>query len=123
MDIENIIEEKKLNRTNARKELLEILRQENKPVSFEDVKDRLHMDKATFYRNVAKFESELILNSFESNNKKKYYELSESPHAHIVCNICNTIECLKDLAPTKIEGYKIDAMIFKGVCKKCNFVK
>lgn len=123
MDIENTIEEKKLNRTNARKELLNILSQENKPVSFEDVKDRLHMDKATFYRNVAKFESELILNSFESNDKKKYYELAESPHAHIVCNVCNTIECLKDLAPTKIEGYKIDAMIFKGTCKKCNSAK
>ena len=49
MDIEQIIEEKNLKRTHARKELLEILSQEDKPVSFEDVKDRLHMDKATFY--------------------------------------------------------------------------
>lgn len=123
MDIENIIEEKNLKRTHARKELLEILSQEDKPVSFEDVKDRLHMDKATFYRNVAKFESELILNSFESNTKKKYYELAQSPHAHIVCNVCNTIECLRDIVPVKIEGYTIDTMIIKGTCKKCNDVK
>ncbi len=120
MDIEHIIEEKNLKRTHARKELLEILSKEDKPVSFEDVKDRLHMDKATFYRNVAKFESELILNSFESNDKKKYYELAHTPHAHIICTVCNSIECLKELPPIKLDGYKIDTMIIKGVCKKCN---
>lgn len=123
MNIENIIEEKNLKRTAARKELLEILSQENKPVAFDDIKERLHMDKATFYRNVAKFEKELILSSFESNNKKKYYELLESPHAHIICNICNSIECLKEIEPIKIKGYKVDTVIFKGICKKCNSVK
>jgi Fur family ferric uptake transcriptional regulator len=119
MQIENIIEEKKLKLTSARKELLEILNEEKKPISFEDVKNRISMDKATFYRNASKFEEEAIVNSFESNDKKRYYELQESPHAHFICNVCNTIECLKNIEPVKLEGYKIVDMIFKGICKSC----
>ncbi len=120
MQIKTIIEEKKLKLTSARKELLEIFVLEKRPLSFEDVKSKLSMDKATFYRNVSKFEDESILSSFESNNKKRYYEIQEVPHAHFVCNNCNNIECLQDIEPIKIEGYIINDMIFKGICKECN---
>lgn len=119
MEIEEIIEEKNLKLTSARRELLEILIHENRPISFEDVKSKIHMDKATFYRNALKFEQESIINSFESNDKKKYYELQESPHGHFICNKCNTIECLKNVEPVRIEGYIIEDMIFKGICNKC----
>jgi len=119
MEIQNIIEDKNLKLTSARRELLEILLQEDKPVSFDDIKNKIHMDKATFYRNASKFEEESILNSFESNDKKRYYELQKIPHAHFICNYCNAIECLTNIEPIKIEGYVIEDMIFKGSCKKC----
>jgi Fe2+ or Zn2+ uptake regulation protein len=112
--------EKKLKLTSARKELLEIFEHESKPVSFEDVKSKISMDKATFYRNVSKFEAESILNSFESNDKKRYYEIQDVPHAHFICNSCNAIECLQNIEPIKLDGYLITDMIFKGVCKSCN---
>ncbi|MFT7860380.1 MAG: transcriptional repressor [Sulfurimonas sp.] len=120
MSIEDIIEEKNLKRTPARKELLELFYEQEKPISFEDIKDEISMDKATFYRNVSKFEEEEILNSFESNDKKRYYEIKEQPHAHFICTACNTIECLKDVELPKLEGYKIVDSIFKGLCKSCN---
>ena len=120
MQIENMIEEKNLKLTSARKELLEILSKERRPISFEDIKERLNMDKATFYRNISKFESESIVNSFESNDRKRYYELRISLHAHFICNVCNTIECLRNVEPVKLDGYKITDMIFKGICKRCN---
>ncbi|MBN2815057.1 MAG: transcriptional repressor [Campylobacterales bacterium] len=119
MQIEELIEEKNLKLTSARRELLEILANESKPISFEDIKGKINMDKATFYRNALKFEQEAIVNSFESNDKKKYYELQESPHAHFICKECNAIECLKDIEPIKVDGYKIEDMIFKGSCKNC----
>lgn len=119
MKIEKIIEEKHLKLTSARRELLEILVQEKKPISFEDIKSRLTMDKATFYRNASKFEDEAIVSSFESNDKKRYYELKAVPHAHFICNMCNSIECLKNVEPIEIEGYVISDMIFKGSCKLC----
>lgn len=120
MQIEKIISEKNLKLTSARKELLEIFSVEKKPISFEDIKNRISMDKATFYRNVSKFENESIVSSFESNDKKRYYELQGSPHAHFICNECNQIECLQNVEPVKLQGYKITDMIFKGICKNCN---
>lgn len=120
MHIEEIIEDKNLKLTSARRELLEVLYKEAKPVSFEDIKEKIHMDKATFYRNASKFESESILSSFESNDKKRYYELLVTQHAHFICNVCNAIECIKNVAPIAIEGYIIEDMIFKGICKSCS---
>jgi Fur family ferric uptake transcriptional regulator len=120
MHIKNIIEEKNLKLTTARKELLEIFSSEKRPISFEDIKDKIKMDKATFYRNVLKFESESILNSFESNDKKRYYEIQDFPHAHFICNSCNTIECLENMQAVNLPGYKVVDIILKGICKNCN---
>ena len=119
MQIENIIEQKNLKLTSARRELLEILIKENKPICFEDIKNKLNMDKATFYRNIAKFQSHEIINSFESNDKKRYYKLQNSSHSHFICNTCNTIECLKKIDGVTLEGYKVIDVIFKGICKNC----
>jgi Fur family ferric uptake transcriptional regulator len=112
--------EKKLKLTSARQELLDIFEFEKKPVSFEDVKNKISMDKATFYRNVSKFEAESLINSFESNDRKRYYEIQDVPHAHFICNSCNIIECLQDVQPIELEGYLISDMLFKGTCKSCN---
>ena len=120
MLIKNIIEEKNLKLTSARRELLEILIEENRPISFENVKTKLTMDKATFYRNVSTFEKEAIVNSFESNDKKRYYELQGFPHAHFICNNCNKVECLKNIESIKLDGYSVTDVIFKGLCKDCN---
>lgn len=120
MDIENIIKDKNLKLTPARKEILELFSKEKKPVCFEDIKHKLNMDKATFYRNVSRFQDEDILISFESNDKKRYYELHNIEHAHFVCNECNKIECLNGIEALKLDGYKITDIIYKGLCKECN---
>ncbi|MEJ2373716.1 MAG: transcriptional repressor [Sulfurimonas sp.] len=57
------------------------------------------------------------------NDKKRYYEIQKNPHAHFICNECNTIECLKDVQTPKIEGYQIVDTVFKGLCKECNAMK
>ncbi|MGE4511677.1 MAG: Fur family transcriptional regulator [Sulfurimonadaceae bacterium] len=120
MKIEKLIEEKNLKLTSARRELLEIFFHSLKPLSFEDVRSRIKMDKATFYRNVSKFEDQAILSSFESNDKKRYYELSTLKHAHFICKICNNIECVKESFSLTLEGYEIEDIILKGICKQCN---
>ena len=120
MKIKNIIEEKNLKVTSARKELLGILTSLKNPVSFEDIKHKIHMDKATFYRNISKFESESIVNSFESNDKKRYYEMRKFPHSHFICNTCNTVECLENVPPPALQGYTVLDAVYKGICKNCN---
>jgi Fur family ferric uptake transcriptional regulator len=111
---------KNLKVTTARKELLELLDNQNKPISFDDIKNEITMDKATFYRNISKFEDESMVHSFESNDKKRYYEIQRTPHAHFICNNCNAINCLHKPISLKLDGCCITDMIFKGLCKQCN---
>ena len=119
MNIEDLIKNKNIKLTTARITLLNILKEANKPLSYDDIKSNISMDKATFYRNISKFENEDLLNSFESNNKKRYFELKQNPHAHFVCLICNKLECIDDLA-IRLKGYEVNNVIINGKCKDCN---
>ncbi len=119
MNIENILNKKDFKLTNARKTILEILIKANRPLSYEDIKDSLDMDKATFYRNILKFEEEDIINSFESNDKKRYYEISKKVHPHFICTVCSKIECIHQDLNLSLRGYQIDNIILKGICQNC----
>lgn len=118
MSVANIIKDKNIKLTTARVALLEILKDAYKPLSYENIKSDISMDKATFYRNISKFEKEGIVSSFESNDKKRYFEIVQKPHAHFVCLKCNGIECIKDLN-INLPEYEISNVIINGTCKKC----
>jgi len=118
MSIEDIIKKRNIKLTTARKELLTILKDASAPLSYEDIKSNISMDKATFYRNISKFEEEDILNSFESNDKKRYFEIKDNPHAHFVCIVCNKIECI-DTIKVNLPGYEINNIIINGKCNQC----
>lgn len=117
MNLEEI--SKKIKLTTARKAILEVLVNSNKPLCYEDIKDDLSMDKATFYRNIIKFEDGGIISSFESNDKKRYYEINKTKHSHFICNICSSIECIHEDLNIKIKDHQIDNIIIKGICPKC----
>ncbi len=119
MDIKKIAEDKNLKLTTARKALLEIFSKATRPLSYEDVKENISMDKATFYRNMSKFEEEGLINSFESNDKKRYFEISKNCHSHFICTVCNKVECIKETPDFSLEGYEIQNIIIKGICSKC----
>jgi len=99
--------------------LLELLVNINRPICYDDIKDDIKMNKATFYRNIIRFLDEKIINSFESNNKKRYFALETNIHPHFICNYCNAIECIKDFSDINLKGYIIENIILKGKCKKC----
>jgi Fur family ferric uptake transcriptional regulator len=119
MNIKEIMKKKNIKLTSARSTLLEILKNAEKPISYEDIKDHISMDKATFYRNISRFEKEGILNAFESNHKKRYYELKLTPHAHFICISCNSIECIGDLN-IELKEYEVDSIVVNGRCKNCS---
>ncbi|MDX1807952.1 MAG: transcriptional repressor [Sulfurospirillaceae bacterium] len=119
MKIEHIIKDKNLKLTPARIEILEILIAKNKPISYEDIKDTLSMDKATFYRNIAKFEESSIIRSFEANDKKRYFSLEQNFHPHFICTKCNMISCLNEANIIRMENYKIESIVIKGICPLC----
>ena len=120
MNIENIVKKKNIKLTTARRAILEILFYAKHPLSYEDIKQDIIMDKATFYRNITKFEQENIINSFESDDKKRYFEISQQPHPHFICTLCHKVECIKKPLNFDLEGYLIENIILKGLCKNCN---
>jgi len=119
MNITDIKNSKNIRFTDARIELLEILIHESRPICFEDIKQRIKMNKATFYRNIAKFVEEDIVSTFESNDKKSYFEIKVDTHPHFICNHCHAISCVSPLNNITLEGYTIDSVILKGTCKLC----
>ncbi len=120
MNIENLVKEKNIKVTDARVEILKQLFHAKKPLSYEELKDKISMDKATFYRNIIKFEEKMLVNSFESNDKKRYFEIYASPHPHFICQKCDNIECIKEPLSFNLNGYTIENIILKGICKRCN---
>ncbi|MEA2049291.1 MAG: transcriptional repressor [Campylobacterota bacterium] len=119
MEIAKLIEDKNIKLTNARRVILNILLNATKPLSYEDIKLDISMDKATFYRNISKFEDEHIVNSFESNDKKRYFEISKNKHAHFICSLCNGVECINKPCDFELDGYIVENVIIKGICNKC----
>ncbi len=105
--------------TRAREQILTLLREANCPVCYEDIKERISMDKATFYRNIITFESHGMIKSFESNNKKRYYELYQAPHTHFLCTQCDRIQCIRDDLRIQLENYQIEDVMLKGICPRC----
>ncbi len=118
MEIEEFIKSKNIKVTVARVEILTLLKNADRPLCYEDIKNSISMDKATFYRNISTFESKQMLNSFESNDKKRYFELKSAPHSHFVCLRCNKVECIYDIE-FNIKNYSIDNIIINGICDKC----
>lgn len=120
MCVEDIIKEKNLKLTSAREELLQILIKAKQPLSYDNVKGDISMDKATFYRNIAIFEEKNLIDSFESNDKKRYFEIKKNPHGHFICNSCNKIECIQKNLQFELSGYSVENIVIKGLCKDCN---
>jgi Fur family ferric uptake transcriptional regulator len=119
MKINELVKDKDLKLTHARAEILEKLSHATRPLSYDEIKEDISMDKATFYRNITTFEEKMIVNSFESNDRKRYFEVNKSPHPHFICTHCNKIECINEPLNFNLEGYIIENIILKGICKEC----
>jgi Fur family ferric uptake transcriptional regulator len=105
--------------TDARSALVTILRAATAPLCYEQMKQQLlePMDKATFYRNMAKFETLGLVHKFESDDRKWYFELARSTHAHFICEECHQITCM-DVHLGEVEG-DVKSIVLKGRCKEC----
>jgi Fur family ferric uptake transcriptional regulator len=121
MNSKNILKDNSLRETKARVDILDVLIDSDKPLSYEVMKDMLSvdMDKTTFYRNMATLEDSSIVNKFEADDKRWYFELKTSKHGHFFCRVCNQIECIHDINITIDSEYTIENIIIKGICKNC----
>ena len=61
-----------------------------------------------------------IINGIESDEGKRYFELTKTLHPHFICRSCHAISCLNPTPITSIHGYQVDSIIYKGICPKCS---
>lgn len=117
--METLLAHSGLKLTQARLEILTLLADAKAPLSYEQMKQKMAitMDKATFYRNMTLFETHALVHKMESDDRKWYFELVKSPHAHFICEICHQITCIKvDLGHVDAE---VKSIVLKGRCKEC----
>ncbi len=107
--------------TAPRKKILSILATQKQPISFEEytLLDPT-IDKSTFYRTMQSFESVRIINGIESDEGKRYFELTETHHPHFLCQQCHSILCLPPQPIIAPKGYSVDSVIYKGKCPECS---
>lgn len=118
--IKTLFQEHDIKFTTARSSILEVLKEAQHPMCYEQIKEKMSvaMDKATFYRNIAKFEESGMVHKFEADDRKWYFELSSTTHAHFICEQCHQITCMEvDLG--KVEG-EVKSIVLKGTCKECH---
>jgi Fur family ferric uptake transcriptional regulator len=107
--------------TAPRKKILTIFAEQKQPISFEEYTSLdPAIDKSTFYRTMQSFESANIINGIESDEGKRYFELSENIHPHFICQTCHRISCLNPQPIISPDGYTIDSIIYKGRCPLCS---
>ncbi|MGE4473207.1 MAG: Fur family transcriptional regulator [Sulfuricurvum sp.] len=107
--------------TAPRKKILSILGAQHHPISFEEytLLDPI-IDKSTFYRTMQAFEKADIIHGIESDEGKRYYELSETVHPHFICQKCHSITCLESITSPNLGRYQIDSIVYKGKCPLCS---
>lgn len=120
--LKELLTQKKLKCTRSRVAILRVLHQADKPLDFEEIKAKLTIktDKATFYRNMIKFEEKGIIVKFESPQRKWYFELAKDQHAHFICENCNKISCIDLEIPKNLQNLHVSSMLIKGQCKECH---
>lgn len=107
--------------TEPRKKIITILSEQTRPICFEEY-SRLDpsTDKSTFYRTMNAFENAHIVSGIESEEGRRYFEVSEISHPHFVCQICHSITCLSPQPIIPPPGYSIESIIMKGLCPECS---
>ncbi len=117
--------------TRARIKILERLEQATKPMTAQELHEKLadtKMDLATVYRSLNKFADAGLISRVQLGDEFARFEFVKHHHHHIVCNscgkvqeveLCNLNELSKDIAQKT--GFRNIAhqVVFRGDCQEC----
>jgi len=130
---EEILKEKKLSVTEARKLVLELFLKSKKPLSVKDFKSKKKFEafnESSIYRNLSKLEEAGIIQSIPSSSDFQSFELVPTGHHHhhITCTKCKKVRCLKvcglekkmkEMAASadfQLKGHSVELV---GLCSSC----
>lgn len=133
--IEEYLRKQRYKLTGARKEMIRIFDDAHKPLTVQEVHQRIHAtsaDLASIYRSINLFCELGILTKLDFHDKQYRYELSDAfvpHHHHLICTQCGDIAnvfetCLLKGIEEKLRtqrGFAVESHIleFYGVCKSC----
>jgi Fur family ferric uptake transcriptional regulator len=120
--------------TKNREELIQVLQNSHKPLSHQEIMELLPTDKnwdrVTIYRALSDLEEKNIIKTLLSGDRVTFFELKETihhseNHAHLVCDICSTVECVSTISgqlpfqnDMEFEVLSVE-MVLRGKCKSC----
>jgi len=130
-----LLDEKGLLKTNQRKEILNIMSLEDKPLTAKSIYNKLknrnpHLKLSTVYRNLNIFaEKDIVrkLNIRNDSNENLFELIIKDHHHHLVCMKCGEIKdikCLLDDYLKEIEDnnnylIKDHRLTVYGLCEDC----
>jgi Fur family ferric uptake transcriptional regulator len=127
-----------LKRTKVRLAVMDILAQNGRPLSAQQILGRLPagIDRVTLYRTLNTLTIKKLLHRVHGDDQIWRYGIgnlntaARHGHAHFVCDSCGTVECLSD---TRVpeggirrsavrSGYRIDysEVLVHGMCPDCS---
>lgn len=131
--IKEILHEAGLKFTAKRETLLEILMAVDKPLTQEELSDRLRgsgINKVSVYRALDSFWKAGIVHRIEGGDrtwKFIYCGCGQQGHCHphFICRNCGLVECLEEVALPVVRlngGYQVEEREFylKGLCARCS---
>ncbi|GAB4144958.1 MAG: Fur family transcriptional regulator [Patescibacteria group bacterium] len=134
-EIHTYLRQKGYRRTKLREKMLEIMEQEDQPISVGDILNKLKPydlkpNKTTIYRELDMLCAETIINQIDLLDGKKRYEIRVSdPLHHMVCSKCGEIQSAKltstiqtwlDKFCDQYDFYMNDFVLeFFGLCRNC----
>jgi len=119
--------------TEARRAVLQILMNEEKPVDVALIEstlenNQIEANQVTIYRMLEAFVEKGLVTRLDFQEGKFRYELSKSKHHHAICEKCGTVADVKNCAVAEMEKdiankhhflVKRHALEFFGLCANC----
>src|SRR3989344_474612 len=134
LDFPTLLRKSGLRATGGRIQLLQALAREKKPITIEELKDKIDkdLDTVTLYRALEALKSANIVERMDLQHGHAHYELlaGRSHHHHVVCRACGTVEDIEVPHAAQLEKEAerhakkfavIDAysLEFFGLCNNC----
>lgn len=114
--------------TKINQTILDSIIMSDNPIDFNSITKALVVhnldpNKTTVYRNLEKLETDGLIKRVLLSDHKQYWEKAESDnHFHLICNLCNKIECREvetlGLSFGNFKVQKTDLNV-RGLCQLC----
>lgn len=113
--------------TQPRREVLEFLCKQSKPVSVKNIELKLpQINIVTLYRILEYFIEHNVVNELTHDPKEKFFELSDpyhEHHHHTICRKCgrvNSLKCKLEIPPLKDFTPDAHVVTVYGYCNNCS---